>query len=986
MLFLFYILLFRVMAAAVPAINVSTATLCTVARADAAHDYGGELNRDLLLETLPVPASPACENLTDEDNLIQRVLGLTRIPGESRFGDGGFAAVFGREYDIIYANTMDIHGKLSGFFPGDLGLVVDTYSSDFRDFIKGFKAMGGGMGIRGTSYYWIQNKETLYDPAGKTTPITDVGKQLFEGNPKVHFAWENNTRYTGEGASNSFGNVSMYKSCDARIPALNIDDEGNRNTLFYSKYDIIQLLKTSDVMNPPFSSQTENIFAVLTDKSGPKVKQILVNEKAAEKNQALFTIASYRTLSDRYGDIIEGALGNPIAEPSPENYIDIVNKYRYVFKRLGDQGQALSCTRPISVLYKETPIDPILNRKIFNKNVAFVTIDRPALVAAVLYRVPVVIFCFNAGGFAVFINKTYIRPELLLQNSKDNYANIYDKYIQKEQMITKIKKIYPIVESLIYQEIARTIREYSAKLDLYFAKTDEQKDEEYRKFMIDMFMYRYDILNYYKNMILGNTEVFPLPDAINGIGDIIKINKLLEKINREYSRIVCSTELALHTIMRYTFNIEGDVHDYTINIDAEYNSDIEIPLKYKEGGAYRYEKVSIDVFKRASIKRNEDYEQDTLAKEQLSGLTLFQINRGGIASQRLFASFINNTTGLPYIDEYLNALYNYKNDLFIPFKEIFGKLTPHMIYHASDIIKAAGKILIDDIKKNPSVIEYEKISRVSQPGQISGIKRKRGPNNDRPNGEPNGRTMVKRQRQGGGGYDEIIIELRRQEYDAMNNFLTILKRFYTMELRKETTKYTIPIHRDRIIHVDMPLLFINSTLYTIKKYPDLYNKYMLMEHSYNTAYLKIKYGIDYSEPIVHKVESKAPIAYTPGNRYNMSNKGVVIGKKPQSANGRAFGNEPAYIGNMRNEGANPPDRPGRPQYGNRVTHEVSHKLPYVSGHASSARPTAPGGGNNTIMNGTNLGGGSYKPREIKYKMQTKKRKSKPAKTLKKRRI
>ena len=839
--------------AAMPSINIPTATLCTIARADAVHDYGGELNRELLTETLPVPAPRECIDINNEDTLINAILGLSRIEGVDRFNDSDFK--FGDEYHIEYCDSSNLDETLRRFFSTDIGFVVDTYHTEFKNFVNGLRDRPSNSQNNALKYFWIQNKETLYDPADKTTPITPVGREMFTGNPYMHFSWEDNTSYDGEAV---FGNMTLHKACNSSIQNLNTTIGIDKSALLYSKYDIIQTLKVSDTPSPSFQSQNGNVLAVLTDYSNPtKIKRIIVDEKAAEKSQALFQIASYRTLFDRYSGILGTALGNPINEASADNYTNIISKYKYILKRLGDQGQALSCLRPITVLYKNRPDSDILQRKLFNNNMCFVTIDRPAFVAAILYRVPIVIYCFNRGGFAVFINKSNIRPEVMLENAKLNYSKQYNDYNQHVSLSTATRNIYGVLESFIYNDISNTIRQYDRELEQYTVNssiTPVQKDTKYRNFMITMFQYRYDMLNFYNNIPIGQSIVFNQPNIINSYTDIVAVNKQLEKISRAYSSTICGMQNAFHTIYRYNFRrkIDNGIR-YSVNINTEYDSNLYISLKNTQAVSDNIVITHDELKEQFVLERNLHYAQDELAINQLGELSLFTIQRGDITSERIFISLINRATGLPYIDEYLNALYTYKYDLFIPFKTIFDKITSHMINgRLSDTISATGTILITQIENNASWKIYLKETA------LSGRKRKR--NNEE--GQPS-----KRPRINGGSNDTVSIivdELKKQEYTAMNRFLEILKNFYRMELEKEKRNHVYKIKPSNIIELDMPLLFINSTLYTIKQYPDLYKKYILIEDAYATASSKIRSELEdkYNEIEDDKlITKKAAISY-----------------------------------------------------------------------------------------------------------------------------
>ncbi len=622
-------------------IAINPAALCTIAKSDAKHDYGGGIIPKLLDTTIPIIGDCTPVN----ENNILNLLGITNEGGV--FDITHFKDPYKNVYIHTHCNVGNLDATLLSYFSvlPALGLVVDAYTEAFRTFCENLKSLPSSDRL---IYYWVENTETLYDPAPKTNINTNVGK-LIHGDY---------LKFASEIKPNSgLSQPVIHKSYTGN--PLTTSNRNGKEYLFYSNYNITQ-----------FSSTKGESITVISDKTNPaNIKEFIVNADAAEINQKNFDYDTYcRLQNSPYRNAITNALNLSIANPMKAIYISIINQYKYPLKRLGDQGQALSCLRPITA-----NVDSTGTTITFDYNLCFVTHDRIAFTSAIIYGVPAAIYCQQNGNFELFINRTYINPELLLTNAKRKYTELYNLYGTKLAEFNAYMAQYTALETSIYTSINKEIRAYLTILNTYngINYTPAQLNEMYKLFFKQLYNFRGDILNYYATInnpkpIDNYTPFFYLLEANNNINDI---NTHYSELSNSYSSLTAQLEFITTLLNKYVTDGRGN------------------------------------------ISRNPIYSEDAYINDvKLNTLALFTAIREERA-ERIFESQVSLKAGLDYIHEYANALYNYtSDDTYQVFLQVFKTIIEIIKNYDtfSPTVKALGNILEYRIRNNESYKKYIK--------------------------------------------------------------------------------------------------------------------------------------------------------------------------------------------------------------------------------------------------------------------------------------
>lgn len=452
--------------------------LCVLAKSDAKHDFVKKYNESTIKDTLP--SNIKCIEAVNEDLFLKRYLQIDK-------DSNGFLE-FSENSNIKHYQHVPIYGNnsitniLKGIGINEIYLIVDTYNDYFKNQLLQSQEQTD------VTYFWIQNKQTIYDPAGKTTERTSAGKGLFKNN-KIKFSWE----------KPEDSKVDIYPEWNET------NVKNNINTLFYSKYNIYQTLSGSNEKNYDSACILEH----------DNNKYVYWNKNMAKKTAILkHGIVYSRDTKKFIGEIVSSK--NPTLQK-------FVQKHLYIAKRLGDQGQALSCLKNSFTLYHRDSNNII--KKESNGNHCFVTIDRLAFAGAVLYNVPLIIYNYMDNKLSLFIRKDIIRPDILLQNIKTEY-NIYSKKIEE----FNTKKIVNLKEefNIIYKNISYYLQNTLGK--------NIENETDYRNIIKELLK----ILNIIKLLAtLTNISVYkPYDISTYNITQINKANNYLQELKNKYSELL----------------------------------------------------------------------------------------------------------------------------------------------------------------------------------------------------------------------------------------------------------------------------------------------------------------------------------------------------------------------------------------------------------------------------------------------------------------
>jgi hypothetical protein len=635
-------------------VPINPVMLCNIAKSDAQHDFKTSVNPDLLNSTLPNIGEISCEAMSENDTLAN--IGITNVGANFIVTETQYTAPY--EHEIVTYDNLD--SRLGGLFPSELGFIVDAYTGRFRDFCMKLKD-GSPRTNPGLTYYWIETPETVYDPAPKTRANTTTGIEI--AGPNLIFATEV-YEHTYKHEENAISHPIIHKSYDypSGTP-LDLSSADDRQRLFYSNYTFAQ-----------FSTTNNESITVLSDNTMDIPINIIVNEKVAEIKQKNMDSTVFLNLQntahrDNINRILEISLSNPTAKL----YNDLVKiKYKYPLKRLGDQGQALACLRPLFVKLHDT--DTI---KTFNKNICFVTHDLIALTSAIVYQVPAVIFCRQDGNFEVFINKMYRTPEQLLSNAKSKYSDIYNLYSTNIALHDTRIRDYTHIETHIYRLIDECITKYQTLLNYNHTLQFQPNyvanmNAEYIKFFRELYNYRCDILYYYSKIsTIKPLHDFPTIDTIN-TSDINTINTHYARLMREYSNLNAQLLHIKYILDKYLISPDG-----------------------------------------TTITRIEGAPSDTITMSKINELQLFTATTSAV-SERTANSILADLAGIEFIHTYANALYyNMPTpDTFLKFMDVFRTII-NIINTGplfSPSVKALGQILPTRIIDIESYKTYKRLN------------------------------------------------------------------------------------------------------------------------------------------------------------------------------------------------------------------------------------------------------------------------------------
>ena len=496
--------------------TVSATQLCTIAVSDAKHDFGVNMV-DVSRKTIPPMSKEECISI-DEDGLLHSI-GIDKINNIFKITNSSSEIL--KEYtmfpEILYGELFD---KLNSVLGSSIYFVVDTYNESFQNDLSDLR--NGPLAIK---HYWVQNRQTLYDPAGKTNERTGAGKRIFTGNSNLVFSWEDNRP--------GMTKAECYPSWEFKTNSIDINTIDTTNILFYCKNTIYQVLEQKTETD----ATTQTTKCIMQTPTGI----IVANKQMATINGGNIAKGEYSILKESVKNFIIQLFGQKQLQKLP-TYTD---EHHCPLKRLGDQGQALSCTKKILHLRNRFSD----NHK-SNGNHAFVTIDRPALVAALTYRVPIVIYCYKNGGYALFIHNSIQTPEKRLINAIRQYNVLYDIY-DKNDFVNLNNNINILVKNKKYlsDDINSLLIKYARKF-VGLNMNNNTLNNIYKSFIKDC-MYilrRVDIYNSipdsFDEHIKHSRQVFQYTDSEknenninNALNSILKEADYVQELHNMFIKI-----------------------------------------------------------------------------------------------------------------------------------------------------------------------------------------------------------------------------------------------------------------------------------------------------------------------------------------------------------------------------------------------------------------------------------------------------------------
>lgn len=452
---------------------------CESSIADAIHDFHDIFKRDLIINyvqhNIPEYQGLVCNELSEdrfidkyELNLAERDTSATHksekdfiVKHLNENISNRYAAYYIERPQRSYNNQDMKFSKLQQCF-NDAGISTDVFFicdvaySNVREDLK-FADPNNSQ-----TFYWVQNAQTLYDPAGKTTWHSD--KSYFEDEDGDPTSSSSTTRINAPNHFKMEGSKFVFCWQNAKTDIVTYYPEWSKNlfpnkeaTYKFSTNQPDQMLYTNKNLFLSIKSENINDYAsqeaylIITDPSKPGYYGYADKVLAAKGSGILKAadLASYRAKGNelkRFVKFINDNVNwsNDITGPSAPRiqlFLDEVMNYSSYFqvlaKKVGDASQSLSCCQKAIQLQKfvNNVFGPKMDNNIIdftsNGNHAFVSFDRIAIGCALNFNTPIVVGN-TQEGFIVYIRKDLMNVhrqfDTFFKKNNDEPTGVYQLF------------------------------------------------------------------------------------------------------------------------------------------------------------------------------------------------------------------------------------------------------------------------------------------------------------------------------------------------------------------------------------------------------------------------------------------------------------------------------------------------------------------------------------------------------------------------------
>jgi hypothetical protein len=419
---------------------------CISSYADAKHDFLGEVFsgvgalekiQDFVKENIP---DVECEKRMNEDGFLKKYILNDTIPEvvskmKELFHQDNTALrskIFNdniNEKYIIHTIHRPQHSTDYPFSKiqqalnsssvlEDIFIVCDVAYANVREDIKQINNRENNENTQ--KFYWVQNAQTLYDPAGKTAWHTGKDLGFQDEISKFIFCWEDANkklvthfpRWMKSDKPVEYNNPVFYPE-----------------KLLYTNKDLYLTIKAVKDQKAPAGSQYDNYYnheaiLLITDPDNPRkfayADKVLSSRGTGQLKQS--ELLGYRKKGEDlnlFVKILNKSLNDKISEDFLKILIDYNSYYQILAKKVGDAGQSLSCCKKKFILQQfnnrklginskkqlidKTNVEPLES----NGKHMFVSYDRIAIGCALNYNCPIVLQN-SEEGFILYIRKDLI--------------------------------------------------------------------------------------------------------------------------------------------------------------------------------------------------------------------------------------------------------------------------------------------------------------------------------------------------------------------------------------------------------------------------------------------------------------------------------------------------------------------------------------------------------------------------------------------------
>jgi hypothetical protein len=504
---------------------------CESSRADAKHDFHGIFKADkvqeFVTESIPIyeiGVTKDC-NALSEDQFVDK---YELVEGKSSASDKSddfivqnlnenilarYQAynVVRAQHDFTIKKSLIQECFINAGIVNDVFFICDVAYANVREDLK-FVTNST------QTFYWVQNAQTLYDPAGKTTWHSD--KTYFEkeddddidtgaSSPRSTTSSES----TREICPNSFKKagskflfcwqnakkniVTLYPEWSKTVfPQKSSSYKFSQNVpeqMLYTNKNLFLSIRTENVND--YALQEANL--IITDSSKPGYFGYADKVLSAKGTGVLepSELASYRAKGNelkRFVKFINDSIKNP---STTRLFLDEVMNYSSFFqvlaKKVGDASQSISCCQKQMNLQRfknnVTGAKTVDNIEDFdsNGNHAFVTFDRIAIACALNFNCPIVI------GNTQKAFTIYIRKDLI--NIHKQFSIFFNKdgvnYIILNQLKNKELSSF-VLNSELFTEINSLKEQVKTSVEqaCYNLNINPVDDTTYQNFLVNYFI------------------------------------------------------------------------------------------------------------------------------------------------------------------------------------------------------------------------------------------------------------------------------------------------------------------------------------------------------------------------------------------------------------------------------------------------------------------------------------------------------------------
>lgn len=318
-------------------------------------------------------------------------------------------------------------------------IIDDIHSTAFTENIK----IKPNPSQKEAFWCYLQTPQTIFDPAGKITPESKPG--IFSSG-NVEYGWYD----IRPDKSIPIVKDAMNTIASEIINYPKLTTESGDEPVIYNRE---KLMLKNDVYlsikgNPldPYSHQV-NFFSKIDEGN---IFAVFDNRSSAIKNR------NYMSTN------IKGPINNALKSINTNNISklkpNLGMKAHFVAKRFGDQGQANVTCNPIIPIIQKTDNDEYTATKTTGNHI-FVSKDRLAIGAALLYNSPMILHLKAGSPKNNLHNILYIRNDLI-KSSKDQQNNEIDKINKRIIALNDKTSKY---SSLEFNNFKNQLREQLAK-------------------------------------------------------------------------------------------------------------------------------------------------------------------------------------------------------------------------------------------------------------------------------------------------------------------------------------------------------------------------------------------------------------------------------------------------------------------------------------------------------------------------------------------